>query len=64
MPNPFARGKWILHIAGKRHTGTRAAIIALLSDFEEICRSSIVIVEGLDADSDGIVDRAKIILKA
>jgi hypothetical protein len=64
MPNPFSKGKWILHIAGKRHTGTRAAVIALLTDFEKVCAASITIVEGVDADSDGIIDRSRIIAQA
>jgi DNA-binding transcriptional ArsR family regulator len=62
MPNPYAKGRWILHIAGKRHTGTRAAILALLTQFDKVCASrQQVIVEGIDADSDGVIDSARIL---
>ena len=61
MPNPFAKGKWILHITGKRHNGTKAAILAFLTAFEQVCRQEITIVEGLDADSDGVVDSVKFV---
>ncbi len=66
MPNPFARGKWILWIAGKRHTGTRAAILAFLTAFPTVCEvartgrhATWIAVEGVDADSDGIVDAVR-----
>ncbi|HIH24055.1 TPA: hypothetical protein HA251_03415 [Candidatus Woesearchaeota archaeon] len=72
MPNPFARGKWILHIAGKHAAGTRAAMLALLTHFDDICGEApkgrivprSVIVRGIDADSDGIVDTVRILNKA
>jgi len=62
--NPFSKDKKILVIAGKRYSGTRAAIIALLKRFDEISkghRADARIVEGLDMDGDGIVDDAKIL---
>jgi DNA-binding CsgD family transcriptional regulator len=65
MPNPYARGKWILYIAGKRHSGTRAAVLAFLTSFDKVCSSPeddgarVTVVEGVDADSDGIVDDVK-----
>jgi DNA-binding transcriptional ArsR family regulator len=66
FPNPFAVGKWVLWIAGKRHLGTRAAILALLLDFPTVCEkaksdkeSSWLTVDGVDADSDGTIDSVK-----
>ncbi|MCP3683441.1 MAG: S-layer protein [bacterium] len=61
--NPFNSEKNILLIAGKRHAGTRAAIIAFLKNFKEVSDGNIhnknikaKIVEGIDLDSDGIID--------
>ncbi len=66
MPNPFAPSKHILWIAGKRHSGTRAAILAFLKDFAGVCSHARhektitwIAVEGVDEDSDGIVDKIK-----
>lgn len=63
IKNPFAEGKYVLVIAGKRYTGTRAAIIAFLQGFSEITKGNRTnakvvakVVEGVDLDSDGIVD--------
>ncbi|MBI1969501.1 S-layer protein, partial [Candidatus Woesearchaeota archaeon] len=63
MKNPLAETKEMLIIAGKRHTGTRAAIIAFLQGFAEITKGNAddqkkiaKVVEGVDLDSDGIVD--------
>lgn len=61
--NPFNKEKKILVLAGKRYSGTRAAIIAFLEGFKKIIEGNIhdknisaKIVEGIDLDSDGIVD--------
>ncbi len=61
--NPFNKEKDILLVAGKRFSGTRAAIIAFLRYFKEITKGNLKnpkvkakIVEGIDRDSDGIVD--------
>lgn len=61
--NPFNQEKFILLIAGKRFSGTRAAIIAFLKNFKEITKGNIhnksikaKVVEGIDLDSDGIID--------
>ena len=66
MPNPFAPGKQVLWIAGKRHTGTRAAILAFLRDFPSVCERARhergvewLAIEGVDEDSDGIIDHAR-----
>ncbi len=59
--NPFDPAKKILLIAGKRYSGTRAAIMAIIKDFENISKKSAHVVEGIDADSDGIVDSVRIL---
>jgi hypothetical protein len=68
MPNPFFKGKWILHIVGKRYSGTRAAVLAFLQEFDEITKSKqlyngtkVSIVLGVDSDSDGVVDSVRFI---
>ncbi|MEE9525165.1 MAG: S-layer protein [Candidatus Woesearchaeota archaeon] len=66
MKNPFNPRKSLLLIAGKRHSGTKAAIIAFLKHFNEISNGNkfnknmfAKIVEGIDLDSDGIVDEVE-----
>lgn len=61
--NPFNREKYILVVAGKRFSGTRAAIIAFLKGFKKITQGNVhnpnilaKVVEGIDLDSDGIID--------
>ena len=61
--NPFNKDKYILVVAGKRFSGTRAAIIAFLKDFKKITQGNVhnpnilaKVVEGIDLDSDGIID--------
>ncbi len=61
--NPFHKEKHILIVAGKRFSGTRAAIIAFLRHFDKVKQgnlhsSSVLahVVEGVDLDSDGVVD--------
>ena len=63
IKNPMNKHKSILIIAGKRFSGTRAAIIAFLKHFKKITNGNIHdksimanVVEGVDLDSDGIVD--------
>lgn len=67
MKNPFAADKHILVIAGKRSQGTKAAILALINRFDEICGGNACnpkvmakVVEGIDSDSDGVVDSVEI----
>ncbi|HIK00265.1 TPA: S-layer protein [archaeon] len=63
MPNPYSKGHWIIIVAGKRYSGTRAATIALTKHTEELAKGNkkdkkvfAKVVEGLDLNSDGIVD--------
>tara|TARA_B100000315_G_scaffold252712_1_gene290047 strand:- start:660 stop:1592 length:933 start_codon:yes stop_codon:yes gene_type:complete len=65
--NPFNSEKGILVVAGKRYSGTRAAIVAFLKHFKEIVSGNVhnrkimaKVVEGIDLDSDGIIDDAEI----
>ena len=61
--SPITKDKFVLVVAGKRYSGTRAAIIAFLKDFKKITNGNIhnpsikaKVVEGIDLDSDGIID--------
>ena len=63
IKNPFNKRKKVLVIAGKRYSGTRAAIIAFLKYFDALGKgnkydSNVMarVVEGIDKDADGIVD--------
>jgi DNA-binding PadR family transcriptional regulator len=67
MQNPFNKTKKVLFIAGNRYAGTRACIIAFLKKFKEISQGNkydpkieAKVVEGVDLDSDGIVDHVEI----
>lgn len=64
--NPFCEGKEILVLAGKRFTGTRAAVVAFIKHIEEIIEGNkhspnkiAKVVKGIDEDSDGIVDEVE-----
>jgi len=68
IKNPFDSSKFMLIVAGKRHTGTRAAILALIKNFDEIClgnkkNSNIMakVVEGRDEDADGVIDSVSVL---
>jgi DNA-binding transcriptional ArsR family regulator len=61
--SPFNKDRSILVVAGKRFSGTRAAIIAFLKHFDKVQQGNVHsksvmahVVEGVDLDSDGIVD--------
>ena len=63
--NPYQRGRQMLVLAGKRYTGTRAAILAFIQNFDGVCkpnkhgrnkRQLSHVVEGFDKDSDGILE--------
>jgi DNA-binding MarR family transcriptional regulator len=59
--NPYDKEKNILVIAGKRYSGTRAAILAFLQSFDELSKKNSHVVEGIDDDGDGVVDSVKIL---
>jgi len=61
--NPFNKDKEILLIAGRRVEGTKSAILSFFKYFEDICNGNkynnkikAKVVEGVDADSDSIID--------
>ncbi len=61
--SPFDAERHVLVVAGKRYMGTRAAIIAFLKNFKELSSGNVhnrsvkaKVVEGIDLDSDGIID--------
>ena len=61
--NPHAPGKRVLFIAGRRQAGTKAAILAFLTRFDDLLAGNVKkpkvmarVVEGRDLDSDGVVD--------
>jgi DNA-binding transcriptional ArsR family regulator len=66
--NPFNPKKYALVVAGKRYTGTKAVMIAFIKKFNEIIKGNkhntkikARVVEGIDLDSDGIVDDAEVL---
>jgi len=66
--NPFNKKRNILVVAGKRYSGTKAVMIAFLRHFKEIIQGNknnttifAKVVEGIDLDSDGIVDDVEIL---
>ncbi len=66
--SPFNKEKSILFLAGIRNSGTKSAILTFLQQFKEIEKgnrfdknSTCKVVEGVDLDSDGIVDSIEIL---
>lgn len=67
MKSPFAADRHILVVAGKRSQGTKAAILTFMHKFDDVCagnarntRITAKVVEGIDSDSDGVVDSVEI----
>jgi DNA-binding transcriptional ArsR family regulator len=62
IPSPFSPGKFAVLVAGVRHVGTKAAVLALSTDHERLLsgysgeRTFAVVVRGYDLDGDGKVD--------
>ena len=63
MKSPFNRKKQLLVVAGKRYAGTKAVMIAMIKHLNEVIKGNSSdrkvlarVVEGIDLDSDGIVD--------
>ena len=63
VKNPFNLEKSLLLVAGKRFSGTQAAVISFLTKFDELVKGNkknkkvwARIVEGSDSDSDGVID--------
>jgi len=67
LRSPFNPDAWILHIAGVRAIGTKAAILAITRDRSAIRRAFMakkrpfsVIVQGFDVDGDGSIESIEI----
>lgn len=63
IENPFSENKKILILAGLRNAGTKSCILAFIKHFEELQKPNnynkkidCKIIEGIDLDSDGLVD--------
>ncbi len=67
IPNPYNPEKSVMVLAGNRHAGTKAAVLALTKYHEEILENYdgedvwSRVVRGLDLDGDGKVDSIEII---
>ncbi len=59
--NPLNRKNKIMLVAGKRYSGTRAAVLALIEHFDELQNKNTHVVLGLDNDYDGVVDDVRIL---
>lgn len=61
--NPWDKTKSVLVIAGRRFFGTKAAVMAIMQQFDKVCAGNSYnpkiqarIVDGVDMDSDGEID--------
>jgi len=68
IKHPFFEDRTILFLAGKRNVGTKAAVLALMQNTLEIIKPNKFneariahVVEGLDLDSDGLIDSVEIL---
>lgn len=61
IDNPFDNSKKIMVIAGKRYSGTKAAVLAFMQKFDEIEKKNFTVVEGVDNDGDGEIDGVKVL---
>lgn len=66
--NPFDKTKQILVIAGMKLWGTKAAVLAFLQKFDELCsrnsydkKTYARVIDGLDLDGDGALDSVEFI---
>lgn len=68
MKNPYNTDKTVLVIAGSRHEGTRALMLAFLRHLHELGEGNkndpkviAKVIEGMDINGDGVVDDARIL---
>ncbi|MEM5869746.1 MAG: S-layer protein [Candidatus Aenigmatarchaeota archaeon] len=60
--SPFAKGKKVLVLSGRRFKGTRAAIVAMVKYSKKVAEGNKLnggfarVVKGIDRDADGIID--------
>ncbi|MEM4271496.1 MAG: S-layer protein [Candidatus Pacearchaeota archaeon] len=66
--NPFDKTKHIFVIAGLKNSGTEACMLAFFKKFKELIKGNkynkkfnAKVIEGIDSDSDGIIDDIKIL---
>lgn len=66
IPSPFVKRKEILVFSGKGFKGTRAAVLAFIKHLKKIMKGNVVkpdfiakVVQGIDVDSDGIIDEVE-----
>jgi DNA-binding transcriptional ArsR family regulator len=66
IPNPFSERKEILVFSGKGFKGTRAAVLAFIKHLKKVMKGNSVkpdviakVVQGIDIDSDGIIDEVE-----
>lgn len=65
--SPFNKEKYVLVVAGKRHAGTRAAILSFLQYSDELAKGNkhnpkfcAKVIEGIDKDGDGLIDAIEV----
>jgi len=67
IENPFAKGKEVLVLSGRRFRGTRAAIVAIIKYLRKISDGNKFnghlarVVRGIDRDSDGSIDDVEVL---
>lgn len=66
ISSPFSEGKEILVFSGKGFKGTRAAVLAFIKHLKKLMKGNSVkpdviakVVQGIDIDSDGIIDEVE-----
>jgi len=66
VPSPYSQGKEVLVFAGKGFRGTRASVLAFTKHLGDVIKGNVVnpsftakVVQGVDVDSDGIVDEVE-----
>ena len=59
--NPWDSSRKIIVIAGKRYSGTKAAVLGFIKYFDVLEKRSHMIVEGMDNDGDGEVDDVRLL---
>ena len=66
VPNPYNENKTVIAFAGQGRRGTKAAILALTTNWEQMLKkykngSFRVVVEGFDLNGDGTIDSTEIL---
>ncbi len=68
VPSPFHEGREVLVLAGKGFRGTKASVLAFVKHVKDVMKGNSInpnviakVVQGIDLDSDGIVDEVEFI---